>query len=100
MDKEFIDSNSLIAIINRLKLTIENEEKIISNIKICINNLESFYTSDNLPLIKKKKENLFNDLNIVLNNRKSYVEYISQIVNKYVAMDKKNYINYNKYDIS
>lgn len=95
-----IDIGSVLNIINRIKLYIENEEKNIRNIKNILNNLEVFYSGDNSSKIMNKKNNLYNNLDKMLNNRKMYVEYINRAINNYIQLNNQNYLDYMNKDIN
>ncbi len=97
MNGGFIDTKEVSIIINKLKLYIENEKKIISNIKEWMNNIQSSYLGDNSPLIQKKAKNLFINLDTLLKNRESYIEYINQVIKLYMETDEKNYTSFKRY---
>lgn len=90
-----IDVSSVVMIINKLQLYIENEERILLNIKNSLLLLEDYYSGDNNKILKYKKDNLYNSLNIVLENRKKYIEYLNYIVNSYIDLDEKNMQSFN-----
>ena len=94
-----IDISSVVMIINKLQLYIENEERILLDIKNSLLILEDYYVSDNNNVLKSKKDNLYNCLNTVLENRKKYIEYLNYIVNSYIDLDEKNMLSFNA-DIS
>ena len=90
-----IDVSSVVLIINKLELYIENEEKIILDIKNALLALENYYISDNDKVLKVKKENLYNALDTILENKKRYIEYLNYVVNNYIELDEKNMLNFN-----
>ena len=51
-----IDVSSVVMIINKLQLYIENEEKILHDIKNSLLILEDYYSSDNNKVLKNKKD--------------------------------------------
>lgn len=99
-NESIIDINGLQAIVNRLKLYIENEEKTIISIKKALNNLNSLYISNNSNKALEKTNNLYNNLDIMLNNRQRYVEYINNIISIYITTDDQNYFIYKDKDIN
>lgn len=94
-----IDISSVVMIINKLQLYIENEERILLDVKNSLLMLEDYYVSDNNNTLKSKKDNLYNCLNTVLENRKKYIEYLNHIVNTYIDLDEKSILRFNA-DIS
>lgn len=86
-DGGLIDTSSVILIINKLKLYIENEEKIIENIQNSLSLLENYYSGDNNKTINYKKNNLYEALNTGLKNKKKYIDYLEYIVNNYIDKD-------------
>lgn len=94
-----IDVSSVVMIINKLQLYIENEERILLDIKNSLLMLEDYYSSDNNKVLKSKKDNLYNTLNTVLENRKKYIEYLNHVVNSYIDLDEKSMLSFNT-DIS
>lgn len=94
-----IDVSSVVMIINKLQLYIENEERILLDIKNSLLILEDYYSGDNDGVLKSKKDNLYNSLNVVLENRKKYIEYLNYVVNSYIDLDEKSMLNFNN-DIS
>mgnify|MGYP000630594202 CR=1 FL=1 len=101
MNSGMIDYNSVIMIIKKIELYRDNEEKIIDNIKKSINTLSNYYYSDsNNKLLLNKINNLNNALDTMLNNRTSYIEYLTRIVNVYIDTNKENINIYNNIDIN
>lgn len=94
-DGGIIDVSSVVLIIKKLELYIENEEKIILDIKNTLLILENYYISDNDKVLKVKKENLYNVLDTILENKKRYIEYLNYVVNNYIELDEKNMFNFN-----
>lgn len=90
-----IDINSVVLIINKLKLYIENEELAISNIINSLSILDNYYSGENDKHIDNKRQNLHESLTIMLENRKKYVEYLEFILKSYIDMDEKNMIYFN-----
>lgn len=101
MNSGMIDYNSVIMIIKKIELYRDNEGKIIDNIKKSINTLSNYYYSDsNNKLLLNKINNLNNALDTMLNNRTSYIEYLTRIVNVYIDTNKENINIYNNIDIN
>ena len=98
-DGGVIDVSSVVMIINKLQLYIENEERILLEINKTLLMLENYYSSDNNKALKFKKDNLYNSLNIVLGNKKKYIEYINHVIKRYLYLDEKNMLSF-KNDIS
>ena len=94
-DGGIIDVLSVVLIIKKLELYVENEEKIILDIKNTLLILENYYISDNDKVLKVKKENLYNALDTILENKKRYIEYLNYVVNNYIELDEKNMLNFN-----
>lgn len=90
-----IDITSVVLIINKLKLYIENEELAISNIINSLSILDNYYSGENDKHIDNKRQNLYESLNIMLENRKKYVEYLEFVLKSYIDMDEKNMIHFN-----
>ena len=97
-DGGLIETSSVILIINKLKLYIENEEVILNNITKTLDMLENYYSSDNKKILDNKKKNLYDSLNTMLENKKQYVEFLTYVVNSYLNKDESTSINFN--DIS
>lgn len=94
-----IDVSSVVLIINKLELYIENEEKIIRDIKNTLLTLENYYISDNDKVLKIKKDNLYDALDTILENKKKYIEYLNYVIDSYIELDENNILNFN-YDIN
>lgn len=90
-----IDVSSVNIIIDKLNMYIDNEEKILLNIEKTLSTLKNYYSSDNDGLLNLKRNNLYDSFDIILENKKRYVEYLNHIVEQYVSMDGINMINYN-----
>lgn len=82
-----IDITSVVLIINKLKLYIENEEIQISNIINSLSILNSYYSGENYKYIDNKRQNLSELLNNILENKRKYVEYLEFIIKSYIDMD-------------
>lgn len=95
-----IDSNSVINIINSLKLNIELEEKLIVNIINTINNLNNNYTGINSKLLISKKDNLSDALNTMIDNRKRVVCFLDRMISNYILLNEKETIRYSNLDIN
>lgn len=87
-DGGIIDASEVLLIINKLKLYIENEEKIIKNIKNTLSLLDDYYSGHN-KTINNKKNNLYNALNETIENNVKIVNYLDFIVNNYLNMDNE-----------
>ena len=94
-DGGIIDVSSVVLIIKKLELYIENEEKIILDIKNTLLILENYYISDNDKVLKVKKKKLYNVSDTILENKKRYIEYLNYVVNNYIELDEKNMFNFN-----
>ena len=99
-DGGIIDISSVKLIINKLELYIENEEKIITNIKTSLDLLGSYYISDNNAVINTKINNLYSSLSIMFTNKKKYVEYLNSILNSYITMDETTSTSFQSYNIN
>lgn len=99
-DGVFFDYTSVMGIISRLSLYIENEEKIIINIKNTLLSLDNYYKGDNSSAISSKKANLTEALDTLLEHKKKYVIYIQNMLDSYMAIDESIYLSYQKKDIS
>lgn len=94
-DGGIIDYNSVILVINKLKLYRETEEKIVANIKNSLIALDNHYISDNSGILKDKKSSLYNGLDIMVENIDSYITFLTNIVNSYI---NNNEIEMRKYN--
>lgn len=92
-----IDYDNVLLIINKLTLYIENEEKNISNIQSILDELDNYYYSDNSKVLKTKKQNIINNLNIILENKKKSIDMLSNTLHNYRALDEENALSYNNY---
>lgn len=100
MNSGMIDYNSVIMIIKKIELYRDNEEKIINSINNSLSLLAGYYSSGNNKYIKNKVDSLNTSLSTLLNNRNSYIEYLTRIVNTYSDMNKNNESIYNRLDIN
>ena len=91
-----IEPNSFRLIINKLELYIENEEKIIFNIKKSLELLNNNYIGNNNQKVLNKKNNINNSLRTLLDNRKKYIIYLKKILNDYITMDENTSTNFQK----
>lgn len=82
-------------IINKLELYIENEEKIVRDIKKTLSSLQSYYSGDNNSVVNSKIDNLVIALDMMLDNRTRYVESLRLTVEGYKTMDQDNTVEYN-----
>lgn len=82
-------------IINKLELYIENEEKIVRDIKKTLSSLQSYYSGDNNSVVNSKIDNLVIALDMMLDNRTKYVESLRLTVEGYKTMDQDNTVEYN-----
>lgn len=94
-DGGIIDYNSVILVINKLRLYRENEEKIIAKIKNSLIALDNHYISDNSGLLKDKKDSLYNGLDIMMENIDGYITFLTNIVNSYINNDEMEMRKYN-----
>ena len=91
-DGGIIDTSSVMLIANKIQLYVDNEEKIIDNIKKSLILLDKYYSSQNDKVLEIKKNSLCSALDILLKKKKNYVEYLKYIVNSYI--DKEYNIEY------
>lgn len=89
-----IDDTSVMLIINKLTLYIENEEKIVNNIVNSLFMLDNYYSGENNKVLDVKKQNTYDTLNTMLKNRKEYVEFLKSIVDSYIENDDRNQIEF------
>lgn len=95
-----VDYNSVLGIISRLSLYIENEEKVIFDMKMALGNLDSFYDGSNASAISSKKTNLASNLDTLLEHKKKYIIYIRDMLESYMALDESTYLSYQEKDIN
>lgn len=94
-----IDTTSVINIISKLNMYIEEESKIINEINNILYNLENNYINDNSSIIKEKDNDIINNLKILLEDKITYTNYLHRVVNKYISIDELKYREFNN-DIS
>jgi len=89
-----IEDTSVMLIINKLELYIENEDRTVQNIKDSLSSLQSYYSGDNDSVIDPKVDTLISSLNVMLDNRMRYVDSLRLIVQGYVGMDQSTAMKY------
>lgn len=87
-DGGIIDDSSVMLIINKLEMYIENEEKIVKNIEESLSILQGYYSGDNNSAFNSKSDGLIEALNTMLNNRYVYLESLKQTLIGYIGRDK------------
>lgn len=92
----YLDTDSVIIVINKLKMYISEEEKNILNMKKILNNLSYYYSGYSDKILNSKINSLCTALNVMINNKKNYILYLNNIINKYVEMDQNNFRLYSK----
>ena len=95
-DGLMLDYGSVVAIINKLKMYTEIEEKNIVNIENALSNLENYYSGTNSKILQKKTNDLYVALNTILENKKMYISYLNNMVNGYRQLDAQVAHNYNQ----
>lgn len=96
---EFIDYNGVINLIEKLRLYLELEEQIISNIKKSLLTINDCYDSDNKKILNKINDNICDSLDIMYNNKEKYIDYLVNIVKIFADNDEKS-LAFKNYDIS
>lgn len=94
-DGGIINDTEVILIINKLDLYIENEERIVQNIKSSLSSLQSYYSGDNDSVVNSKIDNLIIALDTMLDNRNRYVESLRLTVEGYKTHDQDSAVKYN-----
>ncbi len=89
-----IDTTSVLSIINKINLYIDNEKKIINNTQNSLSLLCSYYSSDNSNVIDEKINNLYYNLSLMLENKKKYVVFITNVLNMYITLNESNTAKY------
>lgn len=88
-----IDINSLIVILNKLRLYKEIEDKIILNISDTLTSTEKAYISDNNKISDKNME-ILNKLKESSNERDKYINYIDNVIKSYSSIDYNEKVKY------
>ena len=88
-----IDINSLIVILNKLRLYKEIEDKIILNISNTLTSTEKAYISDNNKISDKNME-ILNKLKESSSERDKYINYIDNVIKSYSSIDYNEKVKY------